>query len=226
MVNADARSSCHRYLACSCLAHHELQELKTLHDYWAFLLYFDDIFCSILSLQLGLSSSYVTVGMSCCYSKQWLFWPWELHEEVKTEDVLEWSKECPKGNSCIHFLRVMLREARPYMMMRACCLLLPRRPHSGSAANRSPVSWPVWPILSRERSQNPECKKNILTAILKPCNKLPLKYSEKLVYAMQRTYMQGLAKRQFPGLVTFGSAVAYHFCLALPQHSRNLGTIL
>ena len=92
----------------------------------------------------------------------------------------------------------------------------PRRPHSGSAANRSPVSWPVWPILSRERSQNPECKKNILTAILKPCNKLPLKYSEKLVYAMQRTYMQGLAKRQFPGLVTFGSAVAYHFCLALP----------
>ena len=84
--------------------------------------------------------------------------PWELHEDGKTEDVLKWSQECPKGNSCIHFLRIMMREARPYMMMRG---MLPssRRPHSDSAANRSPVSWPVWPILSWERSQSPGCKK-------------------------------------------------------------------
>ena len=122
MVNADARSSCHPHLH---VVHHELKELKTLEDYWAFLLYFNDIFCSILSLQLGLSSSYGTVGMSGIATQSGdIPRPWELHEDGETEDVLKWSQECPKDNASNHFLQVMLREARPYIMMRACCLRL------------------------------------------------------------------------------------------------------
>ena len=35
-------------------------------------------------------------------------------------------------------------------------------------------------------------------------------------------HLQGLAKRLRPGLVNFVTAVAYHFCLAYLQHSRNL----
>ena len=53
-----------------------------------------------------------------------IHWPWELHEDGETEDVLKWSQECPKDNASNHFLQVMLREARPYIMMRACCLRL------------------------------------------------------------------------------------------------------
>ena len=34
---------------------------------------------------------------------------------------------------------------------------------------------------------------------------------------------QGKAKRWAPGLVNFVPAVAYHFCLKLPQNYRNLG---
>ena len=38
--------------------------------------------------------------------------------------------------------------------------------------------------------------------------------------------VQGSAKRQSPGLVTFVTALAYYFCLALPAAFAQPGTIL
>ena len=37
-----------------------------------------------------------------------------------------------------------------------------------------------------------------------------------MVVVLGREILQGSAKRWFPGLVNFVTAVAYHFCLALP----------
>ena len=37
-------------------------------------------------------------------------------------------------------------------------------------------------------------------------------------------HVKGSAKRRTPGLVNFVVAVAYHFCLACLQNSRNMGS--